>query len=60
MAAEDVITAVVEDVAGHDVLPLIQVLKGKKNVSRADTSEVEFKAGKLPAEAQILVLKPAL
>lgn len=33
MAPEDVITAVVETVAGVDVLPLIGVLKGKKNVS---------------------------
>lgn len=39
MAAEDVITAVVGDVAGHDVLPLIQVLKGKKNVSEFTIAE---------------------
>jgi L-ascorbate metabolism protein UlaG (beta-lactamase superfamily) len=35
-------------------------LKGKKNINRVDASEVEFKAGKLPAETQIMVLKPAL
>jgi L-ascorbate metabolism protein UlaG (beta-lactamase superfamily) len=35
-------------------------LKGKKNVTRMDSSEIEFKAGKLPAETQIIVLKPAL
>ncbi len=35
-------------------------LKGKKNVIMADSSEIEFKAGKLPAETQIIVLKPAL
>ena len=37
-----------------------EFLKGKKNVSRLDSSEVEFKAGKLPASTQIMVLKPAL
>jgi L-ascorbate metabolism protein UlaG (beta-lactamase superfamily) len=35
-------------------------LKGKKNINKVDASEVEFKAGKLPAETQIMVLKPAL
>jgi len=35
-------------------------LQGKTNVSRLDTSEVEFKAGELPAATQIIVLKPAL
>ncbi len=35
-------------------------LKGKANVSRQDTSEVEFKKGKLPATTQIIVLNPAL
>lgn len=35
-------------------------LSGKANVSRPDSSEVEFKAGKLPAAGQIIVLKPAL
>ena len=35
-------------------------LKGKKNVTRMNSSEIEFKAGKLPAETQIMVLKPAL
>ena len=33
MASEDVIASVVENVAGHDVLPLLHVLKDKKNVS---------------------------
>ena len=37
-----------------------EFLQGKKNVSRLDTSEVEFKSGKLPAETQIIVLQPAL
>ncbi|MEK6886858.1 MAG: hypothetical protein AABW88_03425 [Nanoarchaeota archaeon] len=33
MAQEDIIASVVESVAGQDVLPLLHVLKGKKNVS---------------------------
>lgn len=35
-------------------------LQGKADVSRSDSSEVEFKAGGLPATTQIVVLKPAL
>jgi L-ascorbate metabolism protein UlaG (beta-lactamase superfamily) len=35
-------------------------LKGKKNVIRMESSEIEFKAGKLAAETTIIVLKPAL
>ncbi len=35
-------------------------LQGKTGVSRPDASETEFKAGDLPATAQIMVLKPAL
>ena len=35
-------------------------LKGKSNVTRVDGSEFEVKAGKLPASAQIMVLKYAL
>jgi L-ascorbate metabolism protein UlaG (beta-lactamase superfamily) len=37
-----------------------EFLKGKPNISRPDSSEVEFKADKLPAATQIIVLKPAL
>ncbi len=43
--------------------PLVGVdefLRGKKDVSRLDISEVEFKAGQLPTSTQIVVLKPAL
>lgn len=43
-------------------LPIKEVdafLSGKDNVTRLDASEVEFKAGKLPARTQIMVLKPA-
>jgi L-ascorbate metabolism protein UlaG (beta-lactamase superfamily) len=43
------------DIAGVD-----EFIKGKNNVTRQDSSEVEFKAGELPATAQIIVLKPAL
>ena len=35
-------------------------LKGKKNVIKMDSSEIELKAGKLPAETTIILLKPAL
>ncbi len=35
-------------------------LKGKKKVTRMNASEIEFKAGKLPTETEIVVLKPAL
>jgi len=37
-----------------------EFIKGKSNVTQPDASEVEFKAGELPASAQIIVLKPAL
>ena len=37
-----------------------EFLKGKKNVSRLDASEVEFKQGGLPATTKTVVLKPAL
>ena len=43
--------------------PLVGVdefLRGKKDVSRLDASEVEFKAEQLPTSTQIVVLKPAL
>lgn len=39
MAKEDAIISVVEHVAGHDVLPLINVLKDKKNVSEFTIAE---------------------
>lgn len=37
-----------------------EFIKGKGNVIRLDASEVEFKAGELPAGTRIMVLKPAL
>jgi len=39
---------------------LDEFIKGKSNVTQQDSSEVEFKAGKVPATSQIIVLKPAL
>ena len=42
------------------IAPLDDFLKGKKNVTRLDASETEFKRDKLPTSAQIIVLKPAL
>ena len=35
-------------------------IEGKGNVRKMDSSEVEFKAGALPAETEIIVLKPTL
>ena len=35
-------------------------IKGKSNVTRSNDNEIELKAGKLPANAQIVVLKPSL
>ena len=37
-----------------------EFLRGKPNVNRLATSEVEFKPGELPASTQIMVLPPAL
>ncbi|MFC2066530.1 MBL fold metallo-hydrolase [Chloroflexota bacterium] len=37
-----------------------EFLRGKKNITQPDTSEIEFQAGVLPADTQIIVLKPAL
>lgn len=36
-----------------------EFLQGKANVTRLDASETSFQAGKLPANTQIIVLKPA-
>ena len=43
------------EIAGVD-----EFIKGKNNVTRQDSSEVEFEQGELPATSQIIVLKPAL
>ncbi len=43
-----------------NIVGVDEFIKGKNNVTRLDSSEVEFKRGELPAAAQIIVLKPAL
>ena len=43
-----------------EIFEVDEFIKGKNNVTRQDSSEVEFKAGKLPDSTQIIVLKPAL
>jgi hypothetical protein len=43
--------------------PLVGVedfLKGKKDVRKVGSSEVEFERGKLPAPTEIVLLQPAL
>ncbi len=37
-----------------------EFLRGKKDISQPEASEVEFKAGELPSATQIIVLKPAM
>jgi L-ascorbate metabolism protein UlaG (beta-lactamase superfamily) len=37
-----------------------EFIKGKSNVTRSNSSEIELQAGTLPATAQIIVLKPSL
>lgn len=37
-----------------------EFLRGKGEIIRPDTSEVEFRPGELPASTQIIVLRPAL
>ena len=37
-----------------------EFLRGKKDISQPEASEVEFKAGELPPATQIIVLKPAM
>jgi L-ascorbate metabolism protein UlaG (beta-lactamase superfamily) len=48
------------DKVGLPIKPVDEFLKGKNNVKRPEVSEIEVKAGKLPAETEIIVLKPAL
>ena len=45
---------------GYPINGVDDFLKGKKTVTRLDTSETEFKASKLPVATQIMVLQPAL
>ena len=48
------------DKCTYPIAEVDEFLRGKKNVSRLDTSEVEFKQEELPATTQITVLKSAL
>jgi len=48
------------DKCDYPIAGVEEFLRGKKEVSRLDASQVEFKAGELPATTQIVVLKPAL
>ena len=43
-----------------EIASVNEFLQGKKDVSRLDASEVEFKQGELPASTQIIVPKSAL
>jgi len=45
---------------GFPIAGVDEFLRGKKEVSRLDASEAEFKQGELPATTQIIVLKSAL
>jgi L-ascorbate metabolism protein UlaG (beta-lactamase superfamily) len=48
------------DKLGFPITGVEEFLKGKTNVTRSNDSEIELKADKLPAAAQIIVLKPSL
>ena len=43
----------------YHIGPVEDFLKGTERVMKWDTSEIEFQAGKLPAESKIIVLPPA-
>ena len=48
------------DCCAYPIAGVEDFLKNKDNARMMDTSEVEFKADKLPTVTQIMVLKPAL
>jgi len=48
------------DRCAYPISGVDEFLRGKSGVERLNTSEVEFRPGKLPSSTQILVLKPAL
>ena len=48
------------DKLAYPIAGVDEFLQGKGNLSRLDTTEVEFKQGGLPASTQIIVLKSAL
>jgi len=47
------------DKCAFPIASVDEFLRGKNNVTRLDSSEVEFKPEELPASTQIMVLKPA-
>ncbi len=48
------------DKCDYPIAGVEEFLRGKKEVSRLDASQVEFKAGELPPSTKVVVLKPAL
>ncbi len=48
------------DKLAYPIAGVDEFLQGKGNLSRLDTTEVEFKQGGLPASTQVIVLKSAL
>jgi len=48
------------DKCDYPIAGVEEFLRGKKEVSRLDASQVEFKAGELPPSTRVVVLKPAL
>jgi len=48
------------DKADFPIAGVDEFLKGKSSVTRSNDSEIELKAGKLPAATQIIVLEPSL
>ncbi len=47
------------DKCDYPIAGVDEFLQGKENVTRLDTSEVEFRSGQLPAKTQIIVPKSA-
>ena len=45
---------------GYPIATVDDFLKGKKGVRKADSSEIEFRSGGLPAMTEIVVLRPLL
>jgi L-ascorbate metabolism protein UlaG (beta-lactamase superfamily) len=48
------------DKTDYPIAGVEEFTRGRKNVTRVDGSEVELKAGQLPAVPQIMVLQPSL
>jgi len=48
------------DSCAYPIVGVEDFLKNKENITTLNTSEIEFKANKLPSAIQVMVLKPAL